>query len=315
MAFTTESIEAAPQGKMLEEPSQFDLPSKEFIGYDPKGHTSVTGSPLVNKETNTRQPDISVDDTQVAAEPPPAAESVQLSPKVSALARKEQAQRQREQALIKREQDLADKIAKADKFDQYMAKIAAKDYSVTEELGLKYDDFQQHELDKIASQNPEEQRFRKVEEELNKFKKAEEEREIRDYNANQALWKAEIVKVITTDEAFSTIKELNAQDIVMQHINDSLEEDDVELTVEQACKDIEDALVERAEKFANVSKVKNKSQESKVLGPPKTAATKTITQNMTTTSVTPKSKPFHLLSESEQIAEAIRRVQAQKLQR
>jgi hypothetical protein len=103
--------------------------------------------------------------------------------------------------------------------------------------------------------------------------------------------------------------------MVIRHINDSFEEDDVELTVEQAAKDIEDALLERASKFASVSKLKNKTSENKVLGAPKSSV-KTITQNMTTTPKTsPASKPFHLMSESEQLAEAIRRVQAAKLQR
>ena len=47
MAFTTESIEAprSPTTNPLEQ-NQFDLPVKEFIGYDPKGTMSVTGSLL-----------------------------------------------------------------------------------------------------------------------------------------------------------------------------------------------------------------------------------------------------------------------------
>src|SRR5665213_429762 len=128
MGYTTTPIEAAPQGKMLEEPSQFDLPSKEFVGYDPKGHTSITGSPLVNKGENLKQQDIVVED-KVAAESPTAEQSVNLSSKASVLIRKEQATRQREQALAKREQELADRLAKADHYDKLQAKIAAKDYS------------------------------------------------------------------------------------------------------------------------------------------------------------------------------------------
>ena len=105
MAWTTEAIEAPPTGRQLAEPSEFDLPVKEFVGYDPKGKTSVTGSPLVQKTADVKQVDTTVDDT-VAAESPKAEESVTLSPKVSALARKEQAQRQREQQLLRREREL-----------------------------------------------------------------------------------------------------------------------------------------------------------------------------------------------------------------
>jgi hypothetical protein len=100
--------------------------------------------------------------------------------------------------------------------------------------------------------------------------------------------------------------------MVLQHVNDSFDEDDVELTVEQAAKEIEAEAVKRAEKFASVSKIKQRfSEPPKVLGAPKTAP-KTITQSMTLSSEKAASKPFHLMSESEQIAEAIRRVQAAK---
>ena len=107
------------------------------------------------------------------------------------------------------------------------------------------------------------------------------------------------------------------EEAVLQHVNDSFEQDGVKLTAEQAAKEIEEALIARAEKFSSVSKIKNKQvSEAKVLGPPKTSSVKTITQQMTTTPKTaPTSKPFHLMSESEQIAEAFRRVQAAKLQR
>jgi len=305
MAFTTETIEAPQVGRALAEPNQFDLPSKEFIGYDTKGTTTVTGSPIVRPEPKT----------EVQTEETATEETVTLSPKVSALARKEQAQRQKEQMLIRREKELADKLAKAEKFDQLQAKIAAKDYSATEDLGLSYDEMVKYELDKQNALDPAEQRARKLEEEIANIKKAQEEREVADYKANQVLWKQEIKKIVSENPEFSTIKDLGAEDIVLQHVNDSFEEDGIELTAEQAAKEIEDALYKRAERFASVSKLKNKTLDAKVMGPPKTQ-TKTITQTMTTTPKTAAaSKPFHLMSESEQIQEAIRRVQAAKLQR
>ena len=83
MAFTTQALDSAvPSTKLT--PSELDLPTKEFIGYDPKGTTSVTGStierpaPADPKQVNTSE----------AHE-----ETVQLSPKISALARNEQAMR------------------------------------------------------------------------------------------------------------------------------------------------------------------------------------------------------------------------------
>jgi hypothetical protein len=308
MGFTTESMPAAPTARALEVPAEFDLPVKEFVGYDPKGTTSITGSPLVQK---TKEEPIAAPPI-TPIEPPE--ESVTLSPKVSAIARKEQAQRMRERQLAERERSLSEKLQKAEKYEQLTAKLAANDYSAVDELGLQYEEIVKHELNKEASKNPEQERVRQLEEKLSQVQKAQEEREVKEYQANQALWKQEILKTVKENDDFSTIRDLGAEDIVLQHINDSFEEDNLELTVEEAAKEIESALLERAEKFASVSKIKNRVPEGKVLGPPKTAV-KTITQNMTTSSLKTVAKPFHLMSESEQIAEAYRRVQAAKLQR
>ncbi len=311
MAFTTESIDVAP---VIARPTinEFDLPTKEFVGYDPKGTTTITGSPIEPAEAVPKQP-VTDGTNKEAQEAPATEESVTLSPQISALARKEQAQRKREQALVQREKELASKLADAEKYAQLKSKLAAKDYSAADELGMTYEEYTQYLIDKQATADPAEARYRKMEEELSSVKKNQEEQVIKEYKANQALWKEEIAKVVDGNEDFSTIKDLNAYDTVLRHINDSFDEDGIELTAEQAAKEIEAALVERAEKFASITKIKNRAQDAKVLGPPK-ASTKTLTQNMTVTSQKPSTKPFHLMSEAEQIQEAIRRVQAAKIQ-
>lgn len=312
MAFTTESIEVpvTPQSN-ANEPNQFDLPVKEFLGYDPKGTTTVTGSPIESKTQESPKQETTTE--QVADSP--AEESVRLSPQISALARKEQAQRKREQAFSQREKEFQSKLADAEKYAQLKAKLAAKDYSAADELGMSYEEYTQYLIDKKSAENPEEQRYRKVEEKLSSLEKAQEEQTLKEYAENQKLWKQEIAKTVDADEKFSTIKELGAYQAVLDHVNDSFEEDGVELTVEQAAQEIEEALVARAEKFASVTKIKQKFQEPpKVLGAPKTSP-KTITQNMTVTSEkTTSSKPFHMMSEREQWEEAARRVQAARIQ-
>jgi hypothetical protein len=244
----------------------------------------------------------------------PAEESVTLSPKVSAIARKEQAIRAREKALVQKEKEQAEKLAKAEKYEQLKAKIANKDYSALDEEGVAYEEYVKHELNKEASKDPSQERIKKLEEETAALRKAQEESVVKEYQANQALWKQEIVKVVSENPEFSTIKKAGKEDLVLQHINESFEEDDIELSVEEASKDIEEALKEKAKEWAALLETGEKVPEAKVLGAPKTKIN-TITQNMTTTSQAVKSKPFHLMSEHEQIQEAIRRVQAAKLQR
>jgi uncharacterized protein YukE len=299
MAFTTQALDSAvPSTKLT--PSELDLPTKEFIGYDPKGTTSVTGStierpaPADPKQVNTTE----------AQE-----ETVQLSPKISALARKEQAMRRKEIELRNKERDLEAKLKDAEAYGQLKTKLTAKDYSAAEELGLTHEEYTQYLLKKQESEDPATARYQKLEAEIAAMKKAQEDSTVKEYQANQALWKAEISKVVSGSEDFSSIKELGAEEIVLQHINDSFEEDGVELSAEEAAKEIEAALVARAEKFASLTKLK-KQQETRTLPPPK--ASKTITQNMTTTPVKSSTKPMHLMSESEQWAEATRRYLASK---
>lgn len=296
MSFTTQALDSAvPSTKLT--PSELDLPVREFTGYDPKGTTSVTGSTL--EKTPPKQ-----ENTPEAQE-----ETISLSPKVSALARKEQAIRRRELELRNKERELEARLSDSDKYKTLKEKLAAKDYSAAEELGLSHEEYTQHLLKKQESLDPATERYQKLERELEALKKAQEDSSVKEYQANQALWKAEITKVVAASEEFSSIKELNAEDIVLQHINDSFEEDGVELSAEEAAKEIEAALVARAEKFASLSKLKKKSEE-RTLPPPKTS--KTITQNMTTTSVKSSTKPMHLMSESEQWAEATRRYLASR---
>ena len=312
MSYTVESLDPGPTPNATG-PSQFDLPSKEFIGYDPKGTTDITNSPIRREEK--QDPKQAVTNEAVVEQTASPEESVKLSPQISALARKEQAQRKREQQLIQRERALEAKLADAEKYSQLKAKLAAKDYSAADELGMSYEEYTQYLVDKQAKANPEEERYRNLEERQKALEKARDEDAVKEYQQNQGLWKQEIAKVVAENPEFSTIKELGLEDMVLKHVNDSFDEDDVELTVEQACKEIEEEALKRAEKFASISKIKKVEDAPKALGAPKTSP-KTITQSMTVSSEKkPSTKPFHLMTESEQWEEATRRVQAERLAR
>ncbi len=313
MSYTTQTLETSIPS--VQNTSDADLPSKTFTGYDPNGTTTITGSPNERATANVKQAQ-----TNEGAAQTPEEESVTLSPKVSAIARREQAQRQREQLLKQREADLAAKIADAEKFAALKTKIANKDYSAAEELGLSYDEYTNHLVTKQAEKNPQEERQLKLEQELAQLKKSQEESTVREYEANQKLWKQEISRVVTADEELSTFEKRAREnglleegtsfaDMILQHVNDSFEEDDIELTAEEAAKEIKEALLGTAKKFSSILGNTTFDAPNKKLGAPKT-----ITQNMTVSSQKPVRKPFHLMSESEQIAEAYRRVQEAKQQ-
>lgn len=317
MPYITESI-AAPIGIENEVAplKEFDLPIKEFRGYDPKTAKKAVAEtpPAEAAQENSQQNENSESPVSAEEAPQTKEESVTLSPKIAAIARKEQAVRQREIAAAKREKELEALAGDAEKYRQMKAKLAAKDYSVLEEEGVKYDDHLKYETEKIERQDPKEERTRKLEAELETLKKNLEERDTQDYETNQSLWKEEIARVVDSNPAFSALKKAGGHKAVLDHINDSFDEDGIKLTAEQAAKEINDALVARAKKFASFLD-NEKTVEGKVLGPPPKKTTETITQNMTVTSKAPSKKPFWQMSESEQLEEAIRKVNEEKLKR
>jgi hypothetical protein len=308
MAFTVQDLTPTTVGQpTAAKPNEFNLPDKTFVGYDPKGTTTVTGSERVPP-----QAEVKVDT------PPKAEDSVILPKKISALARQEMAQRAKEKAFADKERSFAEKMADADKFVKLREAIKNKDYSQLDELGVKYEEIVKHELNKEASKDPVQDEIKSLKQKQEELVKRLEEKEVKEYETNQTLWKSEIARVLAENKEFAALKKANANQAILDHINDSFEEDGTELTVEQAAKDLIGELENKKKAydsyFEDETPAQDKPQAGKVLGPPKTEV-KTITQNMTVTSHQTKPKPFHLMSESEQIAEAIRRVQAEKLKR
>src|ERR1700677_2207120 len=315
MAYEIDSIEA-PIGTQ-KSPKEFDLPSKTFIGYDQNAGKPPVAENAAEpvKNANSQQTNTAVA-AAPEAEPAKPEESVTLSPKIAAVARKEAQVRAREQAIAKREKELEAQLADAKKFAQVREKIAKKDFSAVEELGGKYEDHLKYATDQIERQDPKEERIRQLEANLEAMKKSQEEQASADYENNQNLWREEIKTTVTSNPDFAPILKLGAEDAVLAHINDSFEEDGVKLTAEQAVKDVLGEIKRRYEKFDGAFKSESTAAEGKVLGPPPTRKdVQTITQKMAPTSKAVSKKPLYLMSESEQLAEAIRRVEEEKLKR
>lgn len=244
-------------------------------------------------------------------------ESVRLSPQLSALARKEQAFRQREQALKQREKDIEAKLARAEKFDRLEAGIKSNDYSGVEELGANYEGHTNWLLGKQAGEDPQSLKFKAIEDELQSLKKNQEERVEQEFSATVAEYKTEITNLIASrSDDFSSVKELKREDAVLQLILDSWEEENEHLTVEQACKDVEEFLVEQGKLFNSLPKFKPKvsEEESRRLPPPRVSG-RTLTNDMLPASGERKhERSLQHMSDSERYAEARRRVMAKRQQ-
>jgi hypothetical protein len=276
----------------------------------PKVAAAQTADPQFGNQTSTSV-------SNPAAASATTAESVKLPPETSALARKEQAFRQREAALKQKEQEFEARFAKVDKatqFDELKAKIAAKDFSEAEKLGLNYEDYVKYKLDQTTSDDPNVQAIKKLEAEIAALKKGQEDSAQQEFESTKTAYKKEILAAVATNPDFSSIKELKAEEHVLQLILDSFEEDGLEMTVAEACKDIEDALVENGKKFSELTKLKPKpaTEEPRKLPPPKPSVNTLTNQMQSTGAGQTIDRPLSELPDHERYAEARRRVEARR---
>lgn len=236
-----------------------------------------------------------------AGESAPGGASRQLSPQLAVLLKKEQKFRQ-EQAAFKKER------AELEELRSLKAKIAAGDYSEADKL-IDYEKFTQHKLGK----DPKAEELAEFRAELAALK-ADRDKDVSDRFESAINQRRVAVKsLIASNEDYSTIKELKAEEAVVQLILDTWENEEVELSPDEAALMVEKELIERGRKWSSLKKLKSETTaetpEKKELPPLKTG-TKTLTNNMASTGeIKRPSTPLHLMTEQERYAEARRRAE------
>lgn len=276
----------------------------------PKPIPSVTVTTRPHKSPVNAGQQIKTDSEPVAESPATTEESVRLSPQLSILARKEQALVKERLAIKAEREQMASDLADAAKFKQLKTKMSAKDFSDMEELGLNYEDYVKHVLNKQETEDPKEKRVQELEAKLQSLEKTLEESAANNYEETIAEYRKEISKLVSDNSDFSTIKGLKREDAVLQLILDAFEKDNEELTVAEAAQQIEEYLVEYGNTFTSLPKFK---KEEPVKQLPRPVVGKTLTNNMTAGSDTKGPlKSLQNMSEAERYAEARRRVEARK---
>lgn len=295
---------AAPAAEIMREPREFD-PYKKKIVTTPPVPRETTGQTGISAEKSV---------TEVSAPP---AETVTLSPQVAALARKEQAYRRNEQELKTKAAALEAERAEIAELKALKAKLANKDFSGIEDL-VKYDDYTQYLIDKQEATTPEQIAVKKLEQEVEGIKKAHSEDVSKRFEAAVQERRKAVTSLVETNEEFSSIKELKMQEAVVQHILDTWENDQIDLSPEEAAKEVEAELVERAGRWSALPKLKAKVapvEDSKNL-PPLKPQLKTLTNNMAATGEIKRPvKSFQNMTDSERYAEARRRAEEKLKQR
>jgi hypothetical protein len=310
MAYEVTPIEAPIGTVVTNKPNEFNLPVREFAPYD-RATIQKPGAETTTKAANAPQTGTPVEQVEKPTE-----ESMPVSPKIAAVARAEAKVKAERAQLESEKREFQAALQDAAKYKAIAEKLAKKDFSAVEELGAKYEDHLKYATDKVEGQDPREQKIRTLEQEIKRIQKTQEETASADYENNQQLWREEITNVVKANKDFSPISKLKLEEAVLAHINSSFEEDNVKLTADQAIKDVLEELKNRKSKYDDAFTTESETEVPvrKVLGAPERDVN-TITQQMTVTSKTPSKKPFHLMSESEQLAEAIRRVEEDKLKR
>lgn len=234
-------------------------------------------------------------------------EAVTLSPQLTALARREQKFRQQEQAFKAERAKFESEKAEVAGLQPLRAKLAAKDFSALEDLGVDYNEYTEYLLNKPEGEKPEAKALNEMREELNSFKETQKKNEEKQYEATVSQYRNDIKALVAKDPNFESIKESGAEEHVLQHILDTFEQDGEALSVEEAAKEVEEQIIEDALKLAKLSKVQAKmAPPKKTLPPPsqKGAGLRTLTQQI----APPTSRTyaqFQHLSPKERLAQAV----------
>lgn len=268
-------------------------------------------APAAVPAQNGNQPNNVV--TPAAAVPATTEETVKLGPAASALARKEQAFRQREQAFKAEQEKFAAYKEKAEKYEQLTQKLSAKDYSEAEKLGLNYEEYFQYKVNQTNGEDPTLKKISALEQQIADLKKGQEENAEQSYEATVGEYRKEVSQLISTNAEFSPLKKLGkeAEEAALQLILDSWEEEEIEVTPEQACRDIQKEILETAKKYSELIETK----PAPVVEEPQTPRpmVNTITNQMQPPSGEQRhQKSLQHLSENERYAEARRRALAKR---
>lgn len=206
---------------------------------------------------------------QAAPEPPKEAkpEPEKLSPQFAALARKEKALRLEAQRIkLEREEIKAEQ--QKFKSNDYVPRerITKETLAVLSEAGLSHDQVAQMLLNGQMPQAKDPtiaKLMARIDELEGKHTKVETEikdNQTKAYSQAVTQIRNDAKILIDSDPAYETIKARNKVESVVKHIEQTFKEDGHLLSVEDAAKEVEEALVEEAMKLMSLTKIKAKLQ-------------------------------------------------------
>lgn len=260
--------------------------------------TPPIGQQTINSET--------VNATEAPVVP---AESVTLSPQMAALARKEQKFRQSEQALKAKEVALEAERAEIAELKAFKAKLAAKDFSGIESQ-VPYDDYTKYLIEKSEKLTPEQETLRALQAKVDGVEKAHKDDISKRFEAAVNERRKAVTELVETKPEFASIKKAKAHEAVVQHILDTWEHDNIDLSPEEAAKEVAQELKERANSWKAILDEEAPPAGGQKQLPPLKPGLKTLTNNMAATGEIKRPvKSFQNMTDVERYAEARRRAE------
>jgi hypothetical protein len=240
-------------------------------------------------------------------------ETVRLSPQVALLARREQKFRQQQQALERERTTLAAEKQEIAQLRAMKEKLEAKDYSGLDGL-VDYNDYSQYQVNRLNGANPVDDEIKRLNGKISEIEKNATENISRQFEAAVSERRIATSELVDKTDQFPRIKKAKAHEAVVQHILDTWEHDSKELSIEQAAKEVESILLEKAQQWATLLAEDSEVEPPKKALPPLKQGLRTLTNQVTAGDVTKRTRvSLQHLSESDRWAEARKRAE-EKLQ-
>lgn len=239
--------------------------------------------------------------------PAPAVEQAPLSSQYAQLARKEKAIRAKAQEIRAKEDALRarEDAVKARELpasppqalaiplkDRWSSGDVRERLAVLNELGASYDDVTQAMLNQPSQETTQllsvidelKNEIRGIKGDQESSKKSHAEQQQRQYQQAVNQIRTEVKQMVATSQDFETIQATESIGDVVDLIERTFKEDGVLLTPDEACRQVEDYLVEEATKIARLKKIQSRIAASPAKppeSPKQPQQTKTLTNAIT----------------------------------
>ena len=193
--------------------------------------------------------------------PAPVAESTPaVDPKLEAFARKERQLHKMRKELETERAELKQRAAEYETGYISKAKLTEDPFGVLTDAGLTYDQLTERLLNQPNMNDPTIKaitaKLKAMEDKQAAVERSIQEREARQYEEVKKAISNDIKQLVASEADYETIKEAKCEDQVLQYIIDTYEKDGILVDVAEACKHIENYLVEEGYKFSQLNKIK-----------------------------------------------------------